>query len=269
MIVFDYITSLVRWVVGWFVASFWILTIALSSLVVKPRKLHKLWKFGFRMITSTVGLKIRVRGREHLVPTKGYIYMPNHVNFAEPFTDMPAIPGWVVAIEKVENFKLPIYGLLIKAWGNIPIDRSDTQAAIESLAYARQVLEGGTSVAIMPEGTRSRNGQLGAFKKGGFHLALDAGATIVPYVHKNLDAFNRTGSMLLKPTEVEIVFTPPIDTREYTKDTIDQLMARVRRQIEAELAVPLGGPLAHPLPERQDSQRSLTSAELDAGLKNP
>ena len=269
MKLFAYITSIARWVACWFVATFWILAIVLTSLVVKPRKLHKLWKFGFRMITATAGLKVTVRGLEHIDPHKGYVYMTNHVNFAEPFTDMPAVPGWVVALEKVENFKLPIYGLLIKAWGNIPIDRSNTQAALASLAYAREVLESGTSVAVMPEGTRSRDGKLGAFKKGGFHLALDAGATIVPYAHKNLHTFNRTGSILLKPTEIEIVFTPPVDTREYTKETINELMARVRGQIEAELAVPMGGPLAHPLPEPGDSQRSLTSSPLDAALKNP
>jgi 1-acyl-sn-glycerol-3-phosphate acyltransferase len=62
--------------------------------------------------------------------------MTNHLNFLEPFIDMQAIPGWVVAIEKKENFKLPIYGLLIKAWGNISIDRENPTAARESLERA-------------------------------------------------------------------------------------------------------------------------------------
>jgi 1-acyl-sn-glycerol-3-phosphate acyltransferase len=240
MIVFAYIHSLTRWFIGWALATFWILAIAVSAIFVPPPRLHKLWKFGFRSITSAAGLKVVVRGLEHIDPDKGYLYMTNHLNFLEPFIDMPAIPGWVVAIEKKENFKLPIYGLLIKAWGNISIDRGDSSAARKSLEYAREILAGGRSVAIMPEGTRGSSNEMLPFKKGGFHLAIDTGATIVPYAHKNLHTYNRKGSLLLNPTTIEVVFTPPIDASQYTKDTIDELMARVRGQIEAELALPLG-----------------------------
>lgn len=243
MIAFKFVASMIRWIIGWSVATFWIAAIVLVSLVTSPRRFHKLWKFGFRCITSAAGLKIVVRNQELLDPAKGYLYMTNHVNLLEPFTDMPAIPGWVVAIEKKENFKLPIYANLIKAWGNIPIDRGDSASARESLAYAKQVLEGGTSVAIMPEGTRSKDGQLQPFKKGGFHLAIDTGATIVPYVHKNLHTFQKKGSLLINPCTIEIVFTPPIDASQYTKDQVEELMARVRGQIEAELARPMGEPL--------------------------
>jgi 1-acyl-sn-glycerol-3-phosphate acyltransferase len=240
MKLFAYLRSAYHWIAGWLVATFWILAIAITAIFVPPPRLHKLWKFGFRCITSTAGLKVRVRGLEHVDPNKGYLYMTNHVNLLEPFLDMPCIPGWVVAIEKKENFKLPIYGLLIKAWGNIPIDRGDSSSAKRSLEYAKEVLAKGTSVAIMPEGTRSKDGQLQPFKKGGFHLAIETGATILPYVHKNLHTFQTKGSLMLNPTTVEVVFTPPIDASEYTKDTIDELMARVRSQIEAELAIPMG-----------------------------
>jgi 1-acyl-sn-glycerol-3-phosphate acyltransferase len=169
--------------------------------------------------------------------------MTNHLNLMEPFVDMPEIPGWVVAIEKKENFKLPIYSGLIKAWGNIPIDRGDSASARDSLAYAKTVIEGGTSVAIMPEGTRSPDGKLQPFKKGGFHLAIETGATIVPYVHKGLERFQRKGSLLIRPTDVELVFLDPIDASQYTKEQVGELMERVRSVIEAELARPMGAPL--------------------------
>ncbi|MNS31852.1 1-acyl-sn-glycerol-3-phosphate acyltransferase [compost metagenome] len=268
MTILDYITTPFRWIIGWFVASFWILAIALTAIVVPPPRLHKLWKFGFRMITTVAGLKIRVRGAEHIDPNKGYLYMTNHVNLMEPFIDMPCIPGWVAAIEKKENFKLPIYGLLIKAWGNIPIDRGDSASAKQSLEDAKAQLARGTSVAIMPEGTRSKDGKLQPFKKGGFHLAIETGATILPYAHKNLDKFNRKGSLWLKPTEIEVVFTPPVDASQYTKDQIDELMARVRGQIEAELALPMGTSTTEQA-QIGSGSRSFSSAELDASLGNP
>jgi 1-acyl-sn-glycerol-3-phosphate acyltransferase len=234
------LNSIIRWPIGWAVATFWILAIVLVSLVTSPRPFHKLWKFGFRCITTAAGLRIRSRGQEKLDPTKGYLYMTNHVNLMEPFVDMPEIPGWVVAIEKKENFKLPIYSGLIKAWGNIPIDRGDSASARDSLAYAKQVIEGGTSVAIMPEGTRSPDGKLQPFKKGGFHLAIETGATIVPYAHKGLEKFQRKGSLLIRPADVELVFLDPIDASQYTKEQVGELMERVRSAIEAELARPMG-----------------------------
>lgn len=234
------VTSGPRWVAGWFVASFWIGAIVAVSAVTSPRRFHDLWRFAFRCITTTAGLRVIVRNERFMARDKGYLYMTNHVNLLEPFIDMPSHPTWVVAIEKKENFKLPIYGGLLRAWGNIPIDRGDSESARESLEVAKDVLAGGTSVAIMPEGTRSPDGQMKAFKKGGFHLAIEAGATIVPYAHKGLEKHIKKGSLLINPTTIELVYTPPIDASQYTKDQIDELMALVRTQIENELSMPFG-----------------------------
>jgi 1-acyl-sn-glycerol-3-phosphate acyltransferase len=144
---------------------------------------------------------------------------------------MPAIPQWCVAIEKKSNFKLPIYGLLIKRWGNIPIDRENLGSALQSLEQAKRALASGESIAIMPEGTRSRDGQLAKFKKGGFHLAIDAGATIVPYAYKGLYEFMPHGTYWLRARTIEVVFTPPIDASAYTKEDLPALIAKVRGQI--------------------------------------
>lgn len=226
-----YVRSLFHYVLGFAMATFWILLIGLVSFFVPTRRFHEFWRFGFRCITRAFGMRITTSGRENLDPSKGVIYMPNHVNSFEPFIAMPAIPQWCVAVEKEENFKIPIYGILIRSWGNIAIDRKNRTRALAQLAAAKDLLASGTCVAIMPEGTRSRDGKLGPFKKGGFHLALQTGATIVPYAYRNLYNFNHHGSFLLHPCTVDVHFTAPIDTTEYTEDTMPELMARVRRQI--------------------------------------
>lgn len=248
---FAYSRATFRWAFGWIVATAWILAIAQYSLFAPAQRNHRVWRIGFKMILDAFGIKLIVRGLEHIDPTRGYLFASNHVNLFEPFLGMMAIPQWIVAIEKESNFKIPVYGLLIKAWGNIPINRTDIHAAKRTLDIACQALASGTSIAIMPEGTRTRDGRLGPFKKGAFHMAIDAKATIVPYVFKGLYAINRTGSYLLTPGTVEVVFTPPIDTSEYTKETLLELSDRVRAQILAALDEkdPVDGASAA-LPER-------------------
>jgi 1-acyl-sn-glycerol-3-phosphate acyltransferase len=228
---FAYLRSIFHYILGFITATFWILLIGFVSLFVPTRRYHELWRFGFLSITHAFGLKIIRRGVENIDASKGVIYMSNHVNSFEPFIAMPQIPQWVVAVEKQENFKLPIYGILIQSWGNIAIDRKNRARALEQLDGAKQVLASGTAVAIMPEGTRSRDGSLNPFKKGGFFMAIDTGATIIPYAYKGLYDFNHHGSFLLHPRTIEVIFTAPIDASQYTVDTMPALMARVRQQI--------------------------------------
>jgi putative phosphoserine phosphatase/1-acylglycerol-3-phosphate O-acyltransferase len=95
---------------------------------------------------------------------------------------------------------------------------------------AVEALKQGRSIAIAPEGTRSRTPRLGRFKKGAFHLALQAGVPIVPIVFKNtLDVLPR-GAIVLRPANVEAVVLPPIDTSGWTRDTIDAEIEAVRKQ---------------------------------------
>jgi 1-acyl-sn-glycerol-3-phosphate acyltransferase len=106
---------------------------------------------------------------------------------------------------------------------------------MRSLERCKETLAEGVAIQVMPEGTRSRNGQLAPFKKGGFHMAMDVGAEIAPFGFRGLYEYSKTGSWLIRPTKIEVVFTPPVDTHEYTKETINDLVARVRGQIEGVL----------------------------------
>lgn len=245
------LNSLIRWPLGIAVLTFWTLVLIVLTRVAPMRRVRPVARFGFRMLLAVAGLRVKMRGLEHVDPAKGYVCMSNHVNLFEPFVMGAFFPGWIVAIEKKENFKLPIYGALIKAWGNIPIDRQDLKSAMASLERAKEALASGVSIQIMPEGTRTRSGELGPFKKGGFHMAIDAGATILPFAFRNMYRFSHTGSWKLTPTEIEIVFTAPIDASQYAKDDLQALSDKVRAQIVDALEAP--APEALPAAERAEA----------------
>ena len=166
----------------------WGLFIGLGSaplvliLTILPRRLSfPVARLYCKLGLGLAGVRVRVKGLEHLDRTKPYILMPNHVSLLDAFVFCTAFPVPVRGLEKRENFKIPVYGWLMARYGQIPIDRTNTEQAKRDLSDAARILhQGGTWVIILPEGTRSRDGRVGPFKKGGFHLALETGVDIVP-----------------------------------------------------------------------------------------
>jgi putative phosphoserine phosphatase/1-acylglycerol-3-phosphate O-acyltransferase len=133
-------------------------------------------------------------------------------------------------VAKQEIKRNPIFGPLFSAAGVVFIDRDDTKKAIEALAPALEALRQGRSIAIAPEGTRQKTPRLGKFKKGAFHLAMQAGVPIVPVVFRNvLDALPKDG-IVIHPATIEAVVLPPIDTSSWTKATLDDEIEAIRNR---------------------------------------
>src|SRR5690606_30789925 len=108
------------------------------------------------------------------------VLMSNHRSYYDIPTVFRAVPGRVRMVAKKELFRVPIFGPAMLASGFVKVDRERRESAIASLRESQRLLESGTRVWIAPEGTRSRDGRLGPFKSGGFHLALSAGVPILP-----------------------------------------------------------------------------------------
>ena len=122
----------------------------------------------------------------------------------------------------------PIFGPIFSAAGVVFVDRADTGKAIEALQPAVEALRQGRSLAIAPEGTRSPTPKLGRFKKGAFHMAMQAGVPIVPVVFRNvLDAFPKDASVI-RPATIEVVVLPPVETRDWTVEGLDEEIRRIR-----------------------------------------
>jgi putative phosphoserine phosphatase/1-acylglycerol-3-phosphate O-acyltransferase len=136
-------------------------------------------------------------------------------------------------IAKQELRRNPVFGPLFRASGVVFVDRTNTAKAIQALGPAVEALKHGRSLIIAPEGTRSKTPTVGAFKKGAFRLAMQAGVPIVPIVFRNvLDALPK-GAAIVRPAVVEAVVLPPIDTSSWTLDTLEAEIESIRdRYIE-------------------------------------
>jgi putative phosphoserine phosphatase/1-acylglycerol-3-phosphate O-acyltransferase len=136
----------------------------------------------------------------------------------------------VVGVAKKEIQRHPIFGPLFTAAGVVFIDRGDRDKAIEALAPAVDALHRGLSIAIAPEGTRSSTPRLGRFKKGAFHIAMQAKVPIVPIVFRNaLDALPK-GALFVHPATVEALVLPPIDTSDWSREDLDDRIEAIRQR---------------------------------------
>ena len=98
----------------------------------------------------------------------------------------------------------------------VSVDRSDREAAVESMHRAEEVMNRGLNMTLFPEGTRSRDGRLLPFKKGPFYLAMDSGIPIVPVTILNSDRLMEKGSVLIRPGTVRLIFHPPISPANFS-----------------------------------------------------
>lgn len=231
------LTSVAIWAVGWLLLIFWTLTFLLLSVFIHPRRLYGVLRMACRSILAAAGMRIRLSGREHL-DVQPCVYMANHVNILDQFVFGAVIPRPVIGLEAAEHFGWPVYGWVISRWGNLPISRwGNLEMNERSLSKAVEYLQGGGSVAIMPEGTRTRDGKLGRFHPGGFRLAIQAQVPIVVLVQRGSFALNRKGSWSIRPGNIEVQVCPPVYPEGDSDQALETLMKRVRALIEEGLAV--------------------------------
>jgi 1-acyl-sn-glycerol-3-phosphate acyltransferase len=208
-----------------------IVVIVLSFFLRSGNFMHKIARFWGKSILVVSRIKVTVKGMSNIDPSSPYIYMPNHQsNF-----DIPVLLGHLTVqfrwLAKMELFKIPIFGRAMRNVGYISIDRSNRQSAFESLKVAAEKIKSGVSVLIFPEGTRSRDGKIRPFKKGGFVMAIDSGVPLVPVVITGTRAINPRGRFRVYPGHVSMVIHKPIATSTYTRETKEALMEKVRRVI--------------------------------------
>jgi len=178
---------------------------------------------------------VKVRGRELVRPGQSYIIMSNH----QSHFDALAFYGhwgkqfrWVM---KQELRRVPGLGPACEAIGHIYIDRSDHEKAIASLAAARRKLEPGVSILFFPEGSRSLDGTLGRFKKGGFVMAQQMALPILPITITGSQRILPSHSLSLLPGKIRIQVHEPIDISTYSEEELPRLMADVRAVIASGL----------------------------------
>ncbi len=184
------------------------------------------------LATSLAGVDLRVEGEEHLWSHRPAVFIFNHQSGFDPILLFKMLRRNLTGVGKQEILHNPIFGPVFAAAGVVFVDRADGKKAIKALEPAVQALREGVSLAIAPEGTRSLTPRLGRFKKGAFHIAMQAGVPIVPIVFRNvLDALPKD-AMVVRPATVEAVVLSPIDTSKWTVRNLDAKIEAVRKKFE-------------------------------------
>ena len=194
-----------------------------------------------KWITDTIfGLppfmKREVIGIENIDPKKAYVMTLNHNSMADIITiyNLPLVFKWV---SKKEVYRIPIVGRLLYAHGDIVINRASAKEAMQLVhERGKEWLAKGASVAIFPEGTRSKDGEIHNFKEGAFLLAKDAGAPILPIVLNNTNKMMRKGWLMNWRNHITIKILPPISAEEVAERSVKEVMADVHSSMTEALA---------------------------------
>lgn len=181
------------------------------------------------------GIRWRVLGLEHLHPGRPAIYMANHQSYFDIFALLAALPVDFKFIMKQELMRIPLLGMAMRRAGYIGLERKDPRQAVASLQRAAEKIRSGLSILVFPEGTRSRDGRLRDFKRGGFNLALRAGCDIVPVTIEGSYRIVSQDRPALHKTTVTLHLGTPIAADRFSKRNVDALVAEVRQAIAGPL----------------------------------
>ena len=213
--------------------------ILIALLFGKLALLYKVADVGVRLALALTGIKTRVEGAANIQRQRATVYAVNHTSNVEPpilFHVLRDVFPRLRILYKAELRKLPI---LVKAFdlaGFVPLERGNREQSLPAIRRAAEALREGNSFLIFPEGTRSRTGDLLPFKKGGFVMALEGQAAIVPVAVKGARNAMRKGSPWVQPVTVHVRFGEPIETAGLALEDRDKLAGAVRKRIEALLA---------------------------------
>ena len=197
-----------------------------------PQKIAKLWA---RMLLFIGGVRLKVEGLEHLDPHQTYIFAANHQSQFDIFALHAAVPVCFSWLAKEELFRLPLLGAAMTGAGYIPINRTDRRAAFASIDKAAAKVREGTSIVIFPEGTRSLDGKVKAFKKGGFFLAIKSRQPVVPVSISGSFRVLAKGTFRVHRGNIRVHFSPPIPTDTLSSADKDRLISEVRRVMKEHL----------------------------------
>jgi 1-acyl-sn-glycerol-3-phosphate acyltransferase len=228
------IRSVVLWTVAgihFFVGGF---VVFLAGLCVDRRRHDWINRGFFRTIVRLAAVKFEVRRSPGFQPQRTSIFICNHVNIFDPFVIYSAIPQFVRGFELESHFKVPVYGWIMRWFGNVAVPDAPRRESLETMTQrAKAALDAGVSLIAFAEGSRTRDGQVKEFKKGIFNLAQKFGVPIVPMSIVGSYQFFRTGDWLLYPGKITVYLHDTIDTSKISRGEVDALRQRVQDIVAA------------------------------------
>lgn len=228
----DRLVSVGLWTAGlaWLVPM--MLGMTALSQVVHPRRFESLSRLYCRGQIALTGARWRAVVHPEVDPDQPYLFAQNHVNLLDHVMLYPATPHFKQGLELEEHFRIPVYGWFMRARGTIPVRRGRMGQLPEIMERMRREVERGHSILAFPEGTRTRDGRVGRFRKGVFYIARDLGIPIVPVAVTGSYEVLRKGSALMRPGgRVTVWCEKPVPTAGLRDDEIPDLIAQVRTVI--------------------------------------
>jgi 1-acyl-sn-glycerol-3-phosphate acyltransferase len=192
---------------------------------------HACARWWARCLLGVCGVRVRVRGAEHLEAGHTYVFSANH----QSYLDIPVVFAWLPAdfriMAKASLFHFPFLGWHLRRSGHMPVERNNPSRAARSLLAAAGHVRRGTAVFIFPEGGRSPDGRLREFKSGAFLLAIRAETPVVPVSIQGTYAALPMHSWHIRPGLVEVRLHSPIVTSGMTSRSSEALAAQVRETL--------------------------------------
>jgi 1-acyl-sn-glycerol-3-phosphate acyltransferase len=205
--------------------------VVFSLLGASENSIHKVARIWATMLLKITNVQVSVLGTEHISTERPQIFMSNHQSDFDIFIVLAYLPVQFRWLAKKELFRIPVFGKAMKKAGYIEIDRQNHERAMQNLAEAARKIREGKSVMSFPEGTRSKDGTIKAFKKGMFHLALQSEVPIVPITIIGAAEIMPRRSLKINPGKITMIIDQPIDVTAYSEDSRQELIERVRSAI--------------------------------------
>ena len=226
--------SLKLFLIGLVTLPLCLLIVSLGPFDRKGKLAYGVGRLWARMILKIGCIHLKVQGLDRLDPSRQYIFMANH----QSNIDIPVLAQTLSKFQlrwlaKKELLLVPLFGWALWASRHIVVDRSNRSKAMASLRKAKERIAGGISVVIFPEGTRSSDGQLLPFKRGGFVLALQTQTPIVPITINGSGAILPKGDWRLRGGEIEVIVSDPISLEQVHPGNLRSLLSQVRGIIES------------------------------------
>ncbi len=209
-----------------------VLAVTLTLVDYSGNSLGRIARVWGWFVLKLAGISVEIDGLENLERGKSYVFISNHASLLDIPVVVYSLPFQLRFLAKKELYKIPIFGLGLRMAGHIRIDRGNLESAVESLKKASVRLEKrNASVFVFAEGTRSLDGEVGRFKKGGIILALSMGIPIVPISISGSRELAPKGEMMVKRGTIRLIVGNPIATEGRDISERNELLQETRNEV--------------------------------------